>query len=87
MISKIFFQLTKSATQKMIKMRISWALLKKTKIRLQKQTNYRLMQVKSIAEYSNGSILQYFRHSFSYHLSLRSFFFSIFEWPFDTGLL
>ena len=41
MISKIFFQLTKSATQKIIKISISWALLKKTKIRLQNQTNYR----------------------------------------------
>ena len=37
-------------------------------------TNYRLMQVKSIAECSNGSILQYFRPSLSYHLSLRSLF-------------
>ena len=33
-----------------------------------------LMQVKSIAECSKGSILQYFRPSLSYHLSLRSFF-------------
>ena len=32
------------------------------------------MQVKSIAEYSKGSILQYFRPSFSYHLSERSSF-------------
>ena len=32
------------------------------------------MQVKSIAECSKGSILQYFRHSLSYHLSLRSLF-------------
>ena len=38
------------------------------------KTNYRLMQVKSIAEPSKGSILQYFRPSLSYHLSLRSFF-------------
>ena len=35
------------------------------------KTNYRLMQVKSIAECSNGSILQYFRPSLSYHWSLR----------------
>ena len=42
------------------------------------------MQVKSIAECSNGSILQYFRPSFSYHLSVRSL--SIFEWPLKTGL-
>ena len=46
-------------------------------------TNYRLMKVKSIAEYSKGSILQYFRPSLSYHLSLRSL--SIFELPFYTG--
>ena len=32
------------------------------------------MQVRSIAECSNGSILQYFRPSLSYHLSLRSLF-------------
>ena len=37
-------------------------------------TNYRLMQIKSIAEWSKGSILQYFRLSFSYTLSLRSLF-------------
>ena len=38
------------------------------------KTDYRLMQVRSIAECSNGSILQYFRPSLSYHLSLRSLF-------------
>ena len=32
------------------------------------------MQVKSIVECSNGSILQYFLPSLSYHLSLRSLF-------------
>ena len=32
------------------------------------------MQVKNIAECSKGSILQYFRPSLSYHLSLRSLF-------------
>ena len=37
-------------------------------------TNYRLMQVKGIAECSKGSILQYFRPSLSYHLSLRPLF-------------
>ena len=37
-------------------------------------TNYRLMQVKSIAECSKGSILQYFSPSLSYNLSLRSLF-------------
>ena len=39
-----------------------------------KKTNYRLMQVKSIAECSKGSILQSFRPSLSYHLLLRSLF-------------
>ena len=38
------------------------------------KTDYRLMQVKSIAECSKGSILQNFRPSLSYHLSLRSLF-------------
>ena len=37
-------------------------------------SNYRLMQVKSIAECSKGSILPHFRPSLSYHLSLRSLF-------------
>ena len=45
--------------------------LKKDK-KLGFQTDYRLMQVKSIAECS--SILQYFRLSLSYHLTLRSLF-------------
>ena len=31
------------------------------------------------------SILQYFRPSLSYHLSLRPNVLSIFEWPFKTG--
>ena len=39
-----------------------------------KKTNYHLMQVKSIAECSNGSILQSFWPSLSYHLLLRSLF-------------
>ena len=38
------------------------------------KTDYRLMQDKSIAECSKGSILQYFRPSLSYHLSLISLF-------------
>ena len=33
-----------------------------------KKTDYCLMQVKSIAEYSKGSIMQSFRPSLSYHL-------------------
>ena len=36
------------------------------------KTNYRLIQVKSIAECSKGSILQYFRPALSYHLPFRS---------------
>ena len=40
--------------------------------KLVSKTNNRLMQVKSIAECSKGSILQYCRSSLSYHLSLRS---------------
>ena len=37
-------------------------------------TFIKLMQVKSIAECSKGSILQFFRPSLSYHLSLRYLF-------------
>ena len=39
-----------------------------------KKTNYRLMQVKSIAECSKGSILQSFWPSLSYHFLTSSFF-------------
>ena len=49
------------------------------------KTDYRLMQVKGIAECSKGSILQYFRPSLSYHLSLRFLFSLFFEWPLKTG--
>ena len=38
------------------------------------KTDYRLIQAKSIAECSPWSILQHFRPSLSYHLSLRSLF-------------
>ena len=38
------------------------------------KTDYHLMQVKSIAECSKGSILQYFRPSLRNHLSLRYLF-------------
>ena len=48
--------------------------LKKEDQKLVFKTNYRLMQVKSIAECSTGSILQYFRPSLSYHLPLRPLF-------------
>ena len=47
-------------------------LKKKTKIGF--NTEYRLMQVKSNAECSKRSILQYFRPSLSYHLSLAPLF-------------
>ena len=36
----------------------------------QKKADYRLMQVKSIAECSKGSILQNFRPSLNYNLSI-----------------
>ena len=49
------------------------------------KTDYPLMQVKSIVECSKGSILQYFRPSLSYHLSLRPLFCLFFEWQFFTG--
>ena len=38
------------------------------------KTNFHLLQVKSIAECSPWSILQYFRPSLSYHLSIRFLF-------------
>ena len=38
------------------------------------KTDYHLMQVKSIAECSKGSLLQYFRPSLSYHVSLSPLF-------------
>ena len=44
------------------------------------KTAYRLVQVKSIAECSDGSILQYFRPSLNFHLSFRPLFLSNFEW-------
>ena len=48
---------------------VKWPLSKRPKLVF--KTNYRLMQVKSIAEWS---ILQYFRPSLSYQLLLRSLF-------------
>ena len=38
------------------------------------KTNYCLMQIKSIGEFSKGSILQFFWPSLGYHLSIRSLF-------------
>ena len=43
-----------------------------------------LMQVTSIEKCSHWSILQYFRPSLSYHLSLK-YLFVYFEWTFNTG--
>ena len=43
------------------------------------------MQVKSIAECSKGSILQYFRPSFQLPFVIKIFVLSIFEWQFYTG--
>ena len=45
------------------------------------------MQVKSVAECSKGSILQYFRPSLSYHLSLRSLFCLVLSGRFTQVLL
>ena len=50
------------------------------------KTDHRLMQVKSIAECSKGSILQYFRPSLRYHLSLTSLFCLFFR-PLKTGFI
>ena len=44
-------------------------------------TDHCLMQVKSIAECSPWSILQYFWPSLSYHFSIKMFVFSIIKWP------
>ena len=43
------------------------------------------MKVKSIAECSKGSILQYFRPSLSYHFSIKTFVLCIFKWPLETS--
>ena len=51
-------------------------------------TNYRLTQVKSIAECSKGSILQYLWPSLSYHLTLTSWLsFVVSDCEFVTFLL
>ena len=51
------------------------------------KTHYRLMPVKSIAECSKESILQYFRPSLSYNLSLRSLFYLFLSGHFTQVLL
>ena len=55
------------------------------------KTNYRLMKVKSIAECSKGSILQYLEHSailltfIKLPFVIKVFVLSIFEWQLKTG--
>ena len=51
------------------------------------KTDYRLMQVKNIAECSKGSILQYFRPSLNYLLSFRPLFCLFLSGPFTQVLL
>ena len=51
---------------------VKWQLKKDQKLFF--KTDYRFMQVKSIAECSNWSILQYFRPPLSYHFPLRPWF-------------
>ena len=51
------------------------------------KTEYRLMQVKRIAECSDGSILQFFRPSLNYHWSLRSVFCLFMSGRLRQGLL
>ena len=51
------------------------------------KTNYCLMQVKSISEWFKASILQSFRPSLSYHLSLRPLFCLFLSGRFTQGLL
>ena len=45
------------------------------------KNNYRLMQVKSIAECSKGILLTFIK----LHIVIKTFILSIFEWPFYTG--
>ena len=49
------------------------------------KSNNRLMQVKSIAECSKRSILQYFQPSLSYRFVIKIFVLSTFEWLFFTS--
>ena len=91
------FQRAKMSPQDMQLNTISYIFLQKIKLnthrlkglskrrpKLVVKTDYRLMQVRSIAECSKGSILQCIRPSLNYNLSLRSFL-SFFEWPLKTG--
>ena len=49
------------------------------------KTDFYLMQVKCIAEWPKGSILQYFCPSLSYHSSLKPLFCLFFVWTLKTG--
>ena len=76
-----FFDQTKDMLKQMEKEMIKFYTVKlvlsghsKRRQKVDFKTDYRSMQVKSIAECSKESILQYFRPSLSYHLSLRSLF-------------
>ena len=51
------------------------------------KTNYRIMHVKSIAECSKGNILQYYRPSLNYQLSLRYLFCLFLRGRFTQALL
>ena len=57
---------------------------RRPKLAYTRKTDYRLMQIKKIAECSKGSILQHVSPSLSYQLSSRSFL-STFEWPLKKG--
>ena len=64
----------KHSTTEPLRYKPVWSGHSKTPPKLVFKTDYCLMQVKSIAECSKGSSLQYFRPSLSYHLSLVSVF-------------
>ena len=70
------YQITKDPTYRYahplsLNYNLSWAVIHKEHQKLVFSTNYCLMQVNGIAEYSKGSILQYFRSSLSYTFPLR----------------
>ena len=69
-IKGLSFRYNKTAMRYTVKAVLSGHSERRPKLAF--KTDYRLLQVKSIAECSNGSILQYFRPSLSYHLSLIS---------------
>ena len=57
---------------KYIQLNLSKTATEKEHQKLVFNTDYRLMRVKSIAECSKGSTLQYFRPISSYHFPLRT---------------